>query len=281
MDELDLVILAFACYTVDAYRRQIETINDTWGRVCSKYASIRLFYFLGEEKRPGFDDTATVRYVNLPGVADDYMSASYKQFLGLKYVHENVRAKYVICIGTDTYLNVPKLLTYVRTFDYTARLYIGGHGCVRQVGDSSYYFHSGGPGFILTHGAVQAIYDDLATLVGDWTRVCNANGVGHLTTACDVAVSYYVQQPSKNVTVVKTGDLSFLHCNYIGFPCHPHQVKASDIISCHLMSRDDFYHFTRILEENNYFHTVDDESVVPPHGSVAVADELDGRCSAE
>jgi hypothetical protein len=29
--KLDLVILAFACYTVDAYRRQIETINDTWG----------------------------------------------------------------------------------------------------------------------------------------------------------------------------------------------------------------------------------------------------------
>jgi len=89
----------------------------------------------------------------------------------------------------------------------------------------------------------------------------------------------------ENVTVVKTGDLSFLHCNYIGFPCHPHQVKASDIISCHLMSRGDFYHFTRILEENNYFHTVDDdESVVPPHGSIAVADEppeLDGRCSAE
>jgi hypothetical protein len=79
---------------------------------------------------------------------------------------------------------------------------------------------------------------------------------------------------------------SFLHCNYIGFPCHPHQVKASDIISCHLMSRGDFYHFTRILGENNYFHTVDDddESVVPPHGSIAVADEppeLDGRCSAE
>jgi len=32
MEHCDLVIVVFACDTVEKYKRQIETINSTWGK---------------------------------------------------------------------------------------------------------------------------------------------------------------------------------------------------------------------------------------------------------
>jgi hypothetical protein len=79
------------------------------------------------------------------------------------------------------------------------------------------------------------------------------NNIEILTTACDVAISYYLQQPEIDSTIIKTNDLSFLHCNYQGYPCHINQPEMSNIISCHLMSPTDFINFTNILNSNNFF----------------------------
>ena len=171
----------------------------------------------------------------------------------MKYIYENYKTKFIISIGTDTYLNIPKLLSYINKFDYMDCLYIGGHGCQRYVGSKNYYFHSGGPGFIITHNVLEKIYDFLPNLMEDWMNVCNQNGVSYLHPACDVAISYYLQQPDINAKIIKTTDLSLISCNYKGYPCHQNQVDMTNIISCHLMSEDDFYKFTDILNENNYF----------------------------
>lgn len=184
---------------------------------------------------------------------DDYLSASYKQFLGLKYIYENYKSKFVICVGTDTYLNIPKLMLYINNFDYMDSLYIGGHGCQRQIGSKNYYFHSGGPGFIITYKCLEKLYSLLHNLMEDWINLCNTNNIQILIPACDLAISYYLQQPNINANIIKIDDLSFLHCNYQGFPCHPNKVNVSDIISCHLMNECDFYNFTHILDNNNYF----------------------------
>ena len=53
-----------------------------------------------------------------------------------------------MCIGSDVYINIPKLLLYINTLDYNDCLYIGGHGDERIFASERYYFHSGGPGFI-------------------------------------------------------------------------------------------------------------------------------------
>jgi hypothetical protein len=181
------------------------------------------------------------------------LSASYKQFLGLKYIYENYKTKFIICVGTDTYLNIPKLMLYISNFDYNDSLYIGGHGCERQIGEKKYYFHSGGPGFIITYKCLEQLYKLLDNLMEDWINVCNDNNVQNLIPACDVAISYYLQQPNININIIKTNDMSFLHCNYQGFPCHQNEVNICNIISCHLMSEFDFYVFTDILNNNNYF----------------------------
>jgi hypothetical protein len=253
MFDCDLIILVYACDTILKYKRQIDMINYSWGKKCEEYTNIKLLYFLGEEKTHLFTDTDKIKYINLVGVNNDYLSASYKQMLGLKYIYENYKPKFIICVGTDTYLNIPKLLLFINKFDYTDCLYIGGHGCERQIGSNKYYFHSGGPGFIITNNTLEKIYKLLNTLMEDWIHLCNINSLDHLVSACDVSISYYLQQPDINVKIIKTNDLSFTHCNYRGFPCHYHQVNMSNIISCHLMSENDFYKFTEILNKNNHF----------------------------
>lgn len=248
--EYDLIILVYSCYTIEKYKLQMDSINLTWGKKCESYKNIKIIFFLGEEKKNGFTDTEFINYVNLPGVKDDYLSASYKQFLGLKYIYEHYNPKFIICVGTDTYLNIPKLMLYINTFDYLDTLYIGGHGCERQIGTTNYYFHSGGPGFIITYSCLTKIYSLLGNIMDDWINICK--DVPSLIPACDVAISYYLQQPYINAKIIKTNDLSFINCNYQGFPCHPH-VAINNIISCHLMSEFDFYKFTCILNNNNYF----------------------------
>jgi len=253
MEDYDLIILVFACYTVEKYKKQIETINSTWGKKCESYKNVKIVYMLGEEKINDFNDTDSISYVNLIGVKDDLFSAAYKQFLGLKYIYENYKTKFIMCVGTDTYINIPKLLSFISKFDYTDCLYIGGHGCKRQIGSKEYYFHSGGPGFIITHNALEKIHMLLPNLMEHWTDLCNLNHTYLLIRACDVAISYYLQQPHINVNIVTVSDFSFIHCNYLGKPCHPNDVIQSNIISCHLMDIDDFHNFTSILNDNNYF----------------------------
>lgn len=242
-----LVICVYGCVTIDKYKKEIETINNSWGKLCNSCAGVKLLYFLGEEKADGFESE---EYVYLPGVKNDYLSASYKQFLGLKYIKENYNAEYILCCGTDTYINIPKLLLFINKFNHNENLYIGGHGCHRQIGDETYYFHSGGPGFIITKICLDKLYPLLINIMNDWIQVCEKNNVLELIPSCDVAISYYLQRDVK-VKIIKED--SFISCNYMGIPCHKDCIDMSKIVSCHSMSIDDFNNFTTILEVNNYF----------------------------
>ena len=253
MNSYDLIILIFACYTKDKYKEEINTINNTWAKKSQEYSNIKILYFLEEEHNPEFYNNNNIDYINLPGVKNDYLSASYKQFLGMKYISENYNTKFIFSCGTDTYINIPKLLLYINNFDYEECLYIGGHGCHRQIGETNYYFHSGGAGFIITQNALKKIYYLLEFIMNDWINRCKVYNITYLISACDFAISYYLHQPEYNIKIIKTNDLSFINCNYIGYPCHCKEVIMKDIISCHNMSKSDFYNFTNILNESNYF----------------------------
>lgn len=45
MKEYDLIILVYACYTVEKYRAQIDVINSTWGKKCETYKNIKVLFF--------------------------------------------------------------------------------------------------------------------------------------------------------------------------------------------------------------------------------------------
>ncbi len=244
----DLIICVYACATKEFYKQQIHKINETYGSLVNLY-NMKLVYFLGEEVTDLVGDI----YVHLEGVHNDYMSASYKQYLGLKYIYEKYSTKFVMCIGTDTYLNIKKLSKYLQSIDYTRNQYIGGHGCVRKIGEKDIYFHSGGPGFILTKGCFDKIYPRVGTFMDEWLRICREYNLKNLEPACDVGIAYLVQLPEINSEIIKSTEFEFTHCNYLGIPCHIRRVDYTKLISCHLMSLMDFDIFTQFLERNNYF----------------------------
>lgn len=242
-----MIICIFGCITIEKYRNQIQKIKETYEKNCNE--NIKILYFLSENS---YNDYHDENFIYLKNVSDDYLSASYKQQFGLKYIYENYDADFVLCCGTDTFINIPKLLLFIEQFDRTNNLYIGGHGCHRQIGDTLYYFHSGGPGFIISNECLKQLYPYLNDLTDKWIDICKNNNIENLIPACDVAISYYLQKYI-NVEIIKTNDLSFIHCNYRGYPCHTGQVNMNEIISCHLMSLNDFDVFHQILISNNYF----------------------------
>ena len=233
----DLIVCIFGCDTIPTYKDQILKINETWGKLC-KESSIKLLYFLGEEVI-----LSGPQYIHLPGVKNDYESASYKQNLGLKYIHEHFEYKYVITCGTDTYINIKKLLEFINKYNYQDNLYIGGDhgGYFGSINNKPVYFHSGGPGIILSNGCMIRLYPYLENMFNEWTVICPA-----LINACDVCIAYYTQHVIFS-QVIKSPPLSMINCNYYGWPCHMGQININNIISCHLMSLSDFDEYTNYL----------------------------------
>lgn len=261
----DVIFCIFACATQEKYKNEILKINQTWGKKAKEYDSlkgydgIKLLFFLGEEQT----DLVGEEYVYLKGVKNDYESASYKQFLGLKYISEKFNTKFVYCCGTDTYVNIPKLMDYLSGgFDSRDTLYIGGHGATSEVNGNIYYFHSGGPGFILSNACFQKIYPLLVNnkIIDMWNEVCLNSNKLSLLGACDVCISYFLHQKEvykDYVNIIKNS--GFYNCNFRGlcynntYNCCDSHIQIQNIIACHNMTLEDFDYFTNILENNNYF----------------------------
>ena len=145
----------------------------------------------------------------------------------------------------------------LKNYDSNDNLYIGGHGCNRNILNKNTYFHSGGPGFILTSQALHKIYpiiQDVTIFVKNWINICiQSNNATCLIPACDVTIAYIISLPEIQSKIIKLD--GFYHCNYLGIPCHPNQFTFDNIYSCHLMSLHDFDNFTLILKDNDYYTT--------------------------
>jgi len=240
-----LVINVFACATIEKYKNEILKINETWGKRCEEL-SVKVLFFLGEE----ITEFVGEKYIYLKNVDNSYESASYKQSLGLRYIYENMYADYIYTCGTDTYLNVDKLVEFLDTLDKSKDLYIGGHGDVRKVGNKNIYFHSGGAGFALTRTALQKIFK---TTHEEWKKICVDMNVEYLIPACDVFIGY--KSPEYNFDIIKND--FFYGCNYTGhvnhYTCCVDKISIKDIISCHNMTLKDFDEYTLLLRNNNYY----------------------------
>ena len=72
------------------------------------------------------------------------MSASYKQYLGLKYISDNLNPDFVYVCGGDAYLVIDNLQKLLDKFDPEDDVFIGELGDFRYVDGERVYFHSGG-----------------------------------------------------------------------------------------------------------------------------------------
>jgi hypothetical protein len=244
---MDLILCIFGCATKQVYKNQILKIEETFGKLMdSSFPQCKRFYFLEESQV--FQGE---QFIHLPGVKDDYLSASFKQWYGLDYIYRNYNPKFIMCIGTDTYVHLPNLLDLLSKFDPTEPLYIGGHGCFRTLVHQSYYFHSGGSGFILSYASLQSLYPrlkNISRLHRQWEMICKRSRRLDLIPACDVAIAYFLANYTNTKTVKVDG---FWGCNYKGIPCHVNEnIDPFQIISCHNMSLEDFDEYTKILNSN-------------------------------
>ena len=127
-----VAVCVFGCITSPKYCLQVLKIQETWGRRAEEKHGVPVYYFLGEEHLPGLDHPElwlpSTRRVYLPGVGNDYQSASFKQNRGIKYILDHhTDVDFVFVCGTDTFLNIDALLRLVSYMNPDEKLYIGGH----------------------------------------------------------------------------------------------------------------------------------------------------------
>jgi len=231
-----IVVCVFGCMSIEKYKLQIKKVMETWGGD----TRLHVLYFVGEMGTEEGSETL----ISFPSVGDDYMSASYKQNMGLKYIHENYVYDYVFVCGTDTYIWVDHLCAFLQSLPTNTKekaCYIGGHGFIKKphpASERGVYYHSGGAGFLMTMPLVEKIYPQLDTMVASWFQVCSLE----MRPACDVCLGYFISKLS-NVDIL-TNEY-FYECDFRGHVhgsifCCGNKVIPQKIITCHSMSLEYF-----------------------------------------
>ena len=253
----NIIFCIFGCDTIDRYKKEILKVKETWGKppsckapsckAPSENAQNHILFFLGEEGPFTGDE-----YIHLENVENDYLSASYKQYGGLKYIYENYNFNYVFICGTDTYVLTDNLIKFINEDPQISPdkpLVIGGHGDNRQIGESSLHFFSGGPGIILTKATMDIIYPELGSLQEEWMWMCaENNGYKTFVTACDLSLCYFLKR--RGIIFLNVCN-RFFNCNYLGYhskvACCAKSVDLRTMISCHNMTLNNFDELEKIL----------------------------------
>jgi hypothetical protein len=252
----NIVFCIYGCDTIDGYKKEILKIKETWGKApegatdkapSDKAPSDKaLLFFLGEEGSLQDNDC-----IHLENINDDYLSAGFKQYAGLKYIYENYNFNYVFICGTDTYVLTDNLVNFINQDPQISpdkSLVFGGHGDNRQIGESSLHFFSGGAGIVLTKATMDIIYPELGSLQDEWMWFCTDNGYKTFVTACDLSLCYFLKR--RGVIFLNVCN-RFFNCNYLGYhskvACCANSVDLRTMISCHNMSLQKFDELEKIL----------------------------------
>lgn len=200
---MKLVIGLLACCSKENYMQQILTCEATW----CKSSIIPIHYFTGQNCP---NKICNNNVVHLPNVGDDVLSATYKQWYGLRWLYDKYPdAEFYYLAGTDTYAKIDKILEYLNTLDSKENLYIGGHGWIRTATGKEVYYHSGGSGFILSNSLMKNIYD----FIPEWINIWNLH-TEWIRVACDWSIAELFLYKNINVKTISLN--TFKACNFKG-----------------------------------------------------------------
>jgi hypothetical protein len=230
-----LAIAVFGCTSVPRYYKEAEASLNTWANIAKKH-NVPVLFYVGSASKPvtQFQDN----FVVMSNTADDYHSATPKAWFSMVDIYQKHSPEFIFSCGSDTYVEVDKLLKLLEQYNADEPLYIGGHGDVRQVLNHNVYFHSGGSGFLLSRAIMPQIVQHYEKWQQLWGAICATPGAGieYLHPACDVAVAYFVQKVAQPPARVVTHDNLFYACNIFGQPCHIHNINYGEACSYHLMT---------------------------------------------
>jgi len=208
---------------------------------------VKILFFLGEEVV--FENDSS--FIHLKGVKNDYLSASYKQYHGLKYIYENYDTEFILVIGTDTYVNVPKTLQLLSNFDHNKSLIIGGYSDMRIVNFKWVEFFDGGCGIFISKEFLKVIYpmiNDVDKFMENWIYITSLNKDIDLKEACDVSIACLAKDI--NADFIKVSGINNIH----HFKCDFEMIKKlNPVFTCANLSSEQFQEYTKLLKENNYF----------------------------
>src|SRR5665648_420687 len=233
-----LAIAVYACMTVARYKAEGEACLNSWVKQ-AEVLDVPVLLYVGSASIPtlGQED----HFVVMPNTADDYQSATDKSWFGLMDIHRRYNPDFVFLCGSDTFPIVKKLVKMLDQYDPLQSLYIGGHGwtrIVRPANTQSFYFHSGGAGFLLTLPLVNQMVPWYPKIIPEWINICKQHAHMHdLPGACDVALAWLVQTKMSNVHVVcREWSSEFSACDIFGqYCCYPNK-DFNKLITCHLMT---------------------------------------------
>lgn len=188
--EYDLIIALFGCAIKNRFIRELLVLTNKLLIPSKNYPNVKVIFLLGEKQRPEFQGE---EYVYLPGVKDDYESATYKQNWGLKYILDNYNPKFIYVAGTDVYINLPRMLNLISKCDCDNDNVVftsdKKDAIVKYDGKTDIEFIPGGPGILMSRKCLQLIKPYLQTLYDDWRKLC----IPKYYFCCDVALSYLFQ----------------------------------------------------------------------------------------
>jgi len=233
-----LCILVFACAIVEKYKTQIDGILQTWGLLCDK-ENIPFFIFVGKNIDEYKDNTHIVSLED-KGVKDDYLSASYKQYIGMQWILSRYDPEFLCIVGSDTWVSGINMLNMLKSFDCNQAVYIGRGLYVCNILRKTIHMHSGGAGMVISREGLKRLRPYLYGVQKKWIELISKYYYPlHIyIPACDVSLSLLC-----NLLEMK------LH---IEFKMYEHNFKTQtddydNVITSHLMGLEECLEYYEYL----------------------------------
>ena len=173
----DIVVLVFTS-ALNLHERALS-VQNTWLR------SFPNGYLVG-----GYFYDPSLKMISLGStVGEDYLSATPKQFIGLKTLYEKFPSlSWFYVAGCDAYIFADNLCALLSRYDAQQELYIGGNFLKRTINGTEYFFPSGGSGFVLSRALVKKLITKLDFILEDLPK----HELFYRYGACDAALGYYL-----------------------------------------------------------------------------------------
>lgn len=252
MHTLSLGLMA-TCIS-DKYRDQIRGCQETWVAEAS-HLNVVVRYFVGEHVDPILEAEVPT-LVHLPGIGDDYASASSKQWHGLRWMLDHTPADYYFLGASDNYVEVQRLLDVLQKYNPQQPFIISGYGESRRFYGYQIYMPLGGCGIVFTHSALVQIAPHFEEWQKSWTEYCTRAERLDFINACDLALGHFIWQ--EGIPMVRERD--FYPCRWDGSFVNPDTdnfnvggMNYERVITCHYMDRQDMRRYQRYRGQCSFY----------------------------
>lgn len=184
----NVCILIFGCVIIEKYKDEIDGILNTWGKTCDSL-NIPYFIFIGKNIEE-FKNNEHFIELDYKDVKDDYLSASYKQYLGIQWIMSKYDPNFLYIIGSDTYVNIEEFLLTLSKYVPNEASIIGNAHYKIRVTEFVFFLHTGGAGIILSRESLNILKPYFYKFQERWTNIITYTygKDNNYIAACDVSL---------------------------------------------------------------------------------------------